>query len=148
MLDSLKERSSPNAMSWNGGVGDVQIRWLRETLQKAERAGERAFVFCHFPVLAAASTPVHLLWNHAEVLEILSSSGVVAAYMNGHDHRGGYAEKGGIHFITFQGVVESDAGNAYAILEVYPKRLEIRGYGMVTSRSLALGAPGGQNLSQ
>ena len=58
--------------------------------------------------------------------------------MNGHDHEGGYAQQDSIHFVTFQGLVESGAENAYAIVEVYPDRLEIRGYGTVPSRSLAL----------
>ena len=74
------------------------------------RTGDRAL--CHFPDLAAASTSVHLLWNQEEVLSILSSSPAVAAYLNGHDHQGGYAEQGGINSITFQGVVESGADNA------------------------------------
>jgi 3',5'-cyclic AMP phosphodiesterase CpdA len=140
MLDSLTARSSPNAVPWNGGVGEAQQRWLRDTLQAAERAGERVIVFCHFPVLAAASTPVHLLWNHDAVLSILSASPAVAAYMNGHDHHGGYAEANGIHFTTLEGVVESGADNAYAIVELFSDRLEIRGHGAVSSRSLALGA--------
>ena len=140
MLASLKARSAPNAMSWNGGIGEAQKRWLRKTLKAAERAGERVIVFCHFPVLAAASTSVHLLWNHDEVLSILSSSLAVVAYMNGHDHQGGYAEQSGIHFITFQGIVESGAENAYAVVEVFPERLEIRGHGAVPSRRLALRA--------
>jgi manganese-dependent ADP-ribose/CDP-alcohol diphosphatase len=142
MLASLRAHSSPNAMPWNGGIGEEQKRWLRDTLQAAERAGERVIVFCHFPVLAAASTPVHLLWNHDELLGILSSSPAVAAFMNGHDHQGGYAEEGGIHFLTFQGIVESGADTAYAVVEVFPNRLEIRGTGTVPSRSLALSAPG------
>lgn len=142
MLDRLKTRSSPNALPWDGGIGEAQKRWLRRTLHAAERAGERVIVFCHFPILAAASTPVHLLWNHDEVLGILSSSPAVAAYMNGHDHQGGYAEEGGIHFVTFQGLVESGADNAYAVVEVFSDRLEIQGHGTVLSRSLALGAHG------
>ena len=142
MLASLKARSTPNALPWNGGIGEEQKRWLRETLRAAERAGERLIVFCHFPILTASSTPVHLLWNHDELLGILSSSRAVAAFMNGHDHQGGYAKEGGIHFVTFQGVVESGADNAYAVVEVFPDRLEIRGHGTVPSRSLALKAPG------
>ena len=138
MLAGLKARSAPNAMSWNGGVGEAQQRWLRETLRAAERAGERVVVFCHFPVLAAASTPVYLLWNHDEVLGILHSSPAVAAYMNGHDHRGGYAKAGGIHFVTLQGVVESGAVGAFGVVEVFPDRLRIRGYGTVPSRNLVL----------
>ena len=62
----------------------------------------------------------------------------LAAYRNGHDHRGGYAEAGGIHFVTFQGVVESGAAGAFGVVEVFPDRSRIRGYGTVPSRNLAL----------
>ncbi len=138
MLARLKARGSPNAVRWNGGLGRRQMRWLEGALRAAEKEGERVIVFCHFPVLAAASSPLHLLWNHDEVFAILSSSSAVAAYMNGHDHRGGYAEQGGIHFVTFQGMVESGDGNAWAAVAAFPGRLEIRGFGAVPSRRLPL----------
>lgn len=141
ILAHLKARSTPNAVSWSGAIGEAQRRWLQRTLETAERMGEHVIVFCHFPVLAASSTPVHLLWNHEEVLSILSSSPVVAAYMNGHDHRGGYAEGGSTHFITLPGVVESGEKSAYAVVELFLDRIQIRGHGTVPSRTLALSVP-------
>jgi 3',5'-cyclic AMP phosphodiesterase CpdA len=141
MLAELKARSAPNAVAWNGGIGESQKRWLQETLEEAGRRNERVIVFCHFPVLAASSTPVHLLWNHEEVLKILAASPTVVAYMNGHDHQGGYAEERGIHFLTVSGVVESGEENAFATVEVFADRLEIRGSGTVPHRSLTIGAP-------
>ena len=71
MLAALGARHAPNAQDWNGGIGDAQKRWLREVLRRAGEAGERAIVFCHFPLLAEASTPEHLLWNSEEILRIL-----------------------------------------------------------------------------
>lgn len=117
MLAALKERRAPNAQEWNGAAGAGQCRWLRRTLEDAGRRGERAVVFCHFPVLPAATTPAHLLWDHEEVLGILDGQPTVAAYMCGHDHRGGYAERNGVRHITLRGVVENDLTDCLRIVE-------------------------------
>ena len=138
LLAELRARQAPNAQDWNGGVGEAQKHWLREVLGRARRQNERALVFCHFPVLREASTPQHLLWNHAEILRILEEAPAVAAYMNGHDHNGGYARHNGIHFVTFPGMVESGVQNSFTLVDVYEDRLELRGSGTAPSRSLSL----------
>ncbi len=112
MLAALK--GEPNAQEWNGGVGQKQSEWLERTLATADRDGQRVAVFCHFPVLEAATTPAHLLWNAAEVLATLERHPCVAAYVCGHDHRGGRAERNGILHLTMPGVVE---GAGYDVLE-------------------------------
>ena len=140
MLAALKARRSPNAQDWNGAVGQAQQHWLREVLAEAARRKQRAIVFCHFPLLVESSTPHHLLWNSDEILRILEASPAVAAYMNGHDHSGGYAERKGVHFVTFPGMVESAVRNSYTIVEVYSDRFELRGTGTAPSRSLRLPA--------
>jgi manganese-dependent ADP-ribose/CDP-alcohol diphosphatase len=138
LLAALSARQAPNAQDWNGGIGDRQKQWLRKVLERAAAAGERALVFCHFPLLAEASTPQHLLWNREEILQILQDAPAVAAYMNGHAHDGGYALRHGIHFVTFPGMVESGARNSYTLVDVYDDRLELRGSGTAPSRSLRL----------
>ncbi len=100
MLASLKERRAPNAQDWNGAAGVQQREWLQRTLEDASRRNERAVVFCHFPVLEEATTPAHLLWDHEEVLSILDRQPAVAAYMCGHDHQGGYAERNGMRLVV------------------------------------------------
>jgi 3',5'-cyclic AMP phosphodiesterase CpdA len=137
-LAALRARNAPNAHDWNGGIGEAQQRWIRDTLQRARGAGERAIVFCHFPLLPEAATPEHLLWNSEEILRILRESPAVAAYMNGHAHDGGYAMRDGIHFVTFPGMVESGDRNSYTLVDVYDDRLELRGSGTAPSRSLPL----------
>ena len=99
-------------------------------------AEERAIVFCHFPLLAEAATPQHLLWNCEEILRILQESPAVVAYMNGHAHDGGYALRDGIHHVTFPGMVESGERNSYTLVDVYDDRLELRGSGTAPSRTL------------
>ena len=138
MLAELQARQAPNAHDWNGDIGEAQLGWLRGVLDEAARRRERAIVFCHFPVLAESSTPQHLLWNAGEIVRILEAAPAAAAYMCGHDHNGGYAERGGIHYVTFPGMVESGVRNSYTIVEVYTDRLELRGFGAAPSRTLHL----------
>lgn len=138
-LDAHPRPETPCAYDWNGGVGAEQLAWLREELADAEREGDAVVVLSHLPVLADASTPHHILWNHAEVLAVLEASPAVVAYFAGHDHAGGYALHAGIHFVTLEGMVESPAGEgAYAVVTAYEDRLEIEGFGGATSRSLPI----------
>jgi 3',5'-cyclic AMP phosphodiesterase CpdA len=136
-LDALKEKKARNAHEWNGGLGDEQREWLRKELATAANARQRAVVFCHQPVLPESCRPEHLLWDHQETLAILEGSPAMAAWFNGHDHRGGYAQKNGIHYTTFPGMVEQDARRSCKVVDVYPDRFIIR----------SAGEPGGQTLS-
>lgn len=130
---------NPKLPTYNGALGPDQLDWLKAQLAAARGAGQRVIVMCHHPVLPAASDASSILWNGAEVVNVLVEAGCVAAWFNGHDHRGGYAEHQGIHFVTFPGLVEAPADqSACAIVEVRPDRLVIQGLGTVPSRTLAL----------
>ena len=133
MLQRVKESGAPNAMTWNGGLGTRQIEWLKATLSRASQAGERVVVFCHFPV---HPPNVHNLWNSDELIGIMESHRCVVAYINGHNHRGNYAEKKGIHYLTVQGMVETRDTTAYAVVEVHGDRLRVIGVGREPSRVL------------
>jgi 3',5'-cyclic AMP phosphodiesterase CpdA len=135
---ALRSAGAKNAADWNGGIGSAQKEWLRKTLTAAAARQERALVFCHFPILQEASTPAHLLWNAGEILRIVEEYPGVRAWFNGHDHRGGYAQRNGIHHVTFPGMVESGARNSYTVVEVFGDRLELRGFGTAPSRALPL----------
>lgn len=137
MLDELKAANAPNAQDWNGGVGERQMKWLAAALARARQKKERVVVFSHQPILKAASTAAHLMWNHFAVRQTLEASGVVAAYICGHDHNGGYAISRGIHYITMPGMVESPEP-AYAVVEIHRDRLELRGAGRAPNRTLTL----------
>jgi 3',5'-cyclic AMP phosphodiesterase CpdA len=150
-----RKPDAPEFAEYNGGIDPDQLAWLREILAKAAAADEPAVVLCHQPVLAAASSRSHLLWNHEEVLALLEACPTLVAYIAGHDHRGGYAERAGIHHVTLEGLVETPAdGTAFGVVDVrggwmtvrggdpstprrfYQGLLEIRGTGAVTSRVL------------
>ena len=136
LLNRLRQAGRPNAVDWNGGVGEEQESWLRQVLQAAARRHERAIILCHFPVLEASSTAQHLLWNHEEIVRILEEHSAVVAWFNGHDHRGGYARRNGVHYVTFPGMVESGNVNSWTMVRVFQDRLELRGAGAAPSRVL------------
>ena len=58
---------------------------------------------------------------------------------HGHDHAGGYARSGGVHYVTVPGMVEAPEKNAFAVVDVYDDRLDVRGFGSVPSRTLGAG---------
>ncbi len=125
MLSALKERRAPNAQDWNGAAGPEQRQWLERTLEDAARRGERAVVFCHFPVLPAATTPAHLLWDHEAVLAVLDRQPAVAAYICGHDHAGGYAVRNGVQHVTLRGMVEHELADSLRIVECRNRSLTL-----------------------
>ena len=138
LLAELRARHEPNAQDWNGAPGASQMKWLRDVLRRAKDQRERVIVFCHLPALPESSTPQHVAWNCGDIRAILESSGVVTAYLNGHDHNGGYAERRGIHYVTFPGMVESGVKNSYTLVDVFSDRLELNGSGTAPSRTLAV----------
>lgn len=132
----------PRAQSYNGAVGPGQLEWLGAKLRSARSAGRPAILFCHNPILPAATHPGLLLWDHAEVTDLVERSGAVALWLNGHDHAGGYAEHGGVHYLTAPGMVEAGQSNAFAVIEVYRDRIEVIGSGTFPNRTLAVAPPG------
>jgi 3',5'-cyclic AMP phosphodiesterase CpdA len=139
-LDRLKREGRPYAEPWNGGIGEQQLQWLKQQLADAAAADQRVIVFGHMPVLAAASADWALLYNHEEIRRIIESSGIVVAYLCGHEHAGGYARQNGVYYVTIQGLVEAPQ-NAYAVVTLLEDRIEIRGTGSVPSRTLCLSLP-------
>ena len=138
LLEDLRQTRAVNAMEWNGAVGEEQREWLRLTLADAAARGQRAIVFCHFPVHAGSCRPEHLLWDHREVLAVLDSAPALVAYLNGHDHRGGYAARNGVHYLTLPGMVEWDAEQSCNMVDVYDDRIEVRRPGKPAWRTMRL----------
>jgi len=104
-------------------------------LKLAIQWNEKAIIFTHHPLLAVASEPIHLLWNCEEVLKILDKYNNIVLHICGHYHPGGYSAIKHFHSITLQSILEA-ASNAYGIIDVYDNRLELRGFGIVPSRTL------------
>jgi len=134
-LAALRAAGADNARTWNGSLSDAQVVWLEERLAAAARAGERVVVLCHYPVHPAN---LHNLWDSDRLIELVIGQPHVVAWLGGHNHAGGYGEVDGVHFVTFRGMVDTPTTTAYAIVEVLPDRIEIRGFGREESRTLPL----------
>ncbi len=130
--------TNPVVKKWSGALSQVQKSWLKSELLAAQTNNERVVVFNHLPIHENTTDVQHgILWYHEEIRHLLHESGVVVAYLNGHYHKGGYEKEGGLHFVTLEALVESPEGeNAFGIVEVYDNRLEINGYGSLSSRTL------------
>ncbi len=131
----LEQQKVINAQSWNGALGKAQLAWLDSELAESDKNGERVIIFCHFPVFP---DNVHNLWNSQQVIQTIQSHQCVAAYMSGHNHAGNYGQKGGVHYVTFPGMVETRDTTAYAVVHVHADRLDIDGFGRTPDRQLAI----------
>ncbi|QLF69576.1 metallophosphoesterase [Peteryoungia desertarenae] len=134
-LTALRASKAPNAHPWNAGIGGEQRSWLKALLDDMDGKGEKAIVLGHYPVYPPSD---HNLWNAEDVAGLLARSPSAVAYLCGHDHRGGFGTKGGTHFVTFKGMVDTEADNAFAIVELFADRLNVMGFGREVSRELSL----------
>lgn len=134
MLDSLKVGKAINALEWNGGLSNNQINWLDDQLDEATKEKEKIFLICHFPIFPENA---HNLLNYNELLSMVEKYHNIIAWFNGHNHAGNYGNFNLIHFLTFRGMVETEAENSFAIVDVYKNKIWIRGFGREKSRILA-----------
>jgi len=140
----LSARGAPNAQAWNAGMSEAQLHWLDGRLAAAEAAGEPAVVFGHYPLDPAGA---HSAWGAEALADVLRSGRTTELYLSGHDHRGGLYMAGDLPCVTLEGMVETTDETAFAIVEIGPDALGIRGYGRATSRSLPRRAGGDQTVS-
>jgi manganese-dependent ADP-ribose/CDP-alcohol diphosphatase len=146
--------AEPQMSPWNGGIGRAQAAWLDAALDAAAAAGERVIIAAHHQAgPPPAVRPSHAAWNKDEIFGLVTKkragggggtaearSSPVVAYLAGHDHEGGYACAGGVHWLTLEALVEAPSGStAWATVEVWEgDRLEVVGRGVATSRTLKL----------
>ena len=62
-----------------GGLGEKQLHWLQLELNKAEHNGEKAIIFCRFPLEASQGDT---LWDHQELKNILAKFSCVKCYFS------------------------------------------------------------------
>ncbi|MEM7385244.1 MAG: metallophosphoesterase, partial [Verrucomicrobiota bacterium] len=135
VLASLQAEGRAYAQSWNGGLGKEQLAWFENVLKRAGQAKEEVIVFCHYPVYPDNA---HNLWTSVEVLGLIKKHGGVRAWFNGHNHAGNYGQTAGTHFLTARGMVETKETSAWAVVAVYPDRLEVDGFDREEDRVLRL----------
>ena len=120
-------------VAFNGAVDTIQLEWLKKTLDTAKLNGEKAIILSHQPIHPKSTSPITLIWNYSDVLDILRQYPcTVIGSFSGHAHRGGYHRdsKSGIHFRVVEAALESPAPiETFGIIDVHEDRLELRGYG-------------------
>lgn len=131
----LRSEGKEHAQRWNGGIGSEQIAFLDHHLSQTDQAGKKAIVFCHYPVLPESAGN---LWNDIEVVSLLEKHPSVKAYFCGHNHEGDYVFQNGIHYLTFQGMVETPDQNAFAVVTLEKDIIRVQGFGREPSRTLEL----------
>lgn len=125
------ERAAQGGES-GGAVGVVQLLWLDAVLAAADAAGEFAVTMSHHPLLPAGPATA---WNAAEVAAVLAAHPSVKLHLAGHDHAGSYAQWQGIHFLTLQGMLDTEE-NAYATVDLSREAIRVDGRGRVPDREL------------
>ena len=113
---------------YNGGVGEEQLAWLEATLRASEEAGVRVMVFSHVAVCPGSSADSTLVWNYDRILAMFEAYACVAAFLCGHDHKGGYKLEHGVHHVTVESPLECDLGEtAYGLMVVTEDHLVLHG---------------------
>ena len=92
-----------NHHRWNSAIGEEQKNWLKLELDSANFLSQKVILFSHLPVRPLDNP--HNLWNDLEIIHLIENRTEVAAFINGHNHSGGYAFNNGIHYITKYGMV-------------------------------------------
>lgn len=120
-------------VAFNGAVGEIQMQWLKSTLEAAKGSNEKVIILSHQPLFPDSSNFVCLAWNYDEILDLLKDySDTVVASFSGHAHRGGYkrCDESGIHYRVFEAALESpDPIKTYALVDLYDDRIVVRGNG-------------------
>ncbi len=123
-----------NHHPWNSGIGKKQQDWMMAELDEAQSLNQKVILFSHMPL-----RPEHMtnLWNCEEIAKIIEGFPNVVAFINGHNHEGGYVFHNGIHYITIFGMLDTEI-SSYGILDIYQDSLVIKGYGNQKSLSLII----------
>jgi 3',5'-cyclic AMP phosphodiesterase CpdA len=134
-LETLLAEGAINAKEWNGGISDEQFAWLEAVLESAWAVDEKVVVMGHYPLYPENE---HNLWGAERLTDLFARSGNVIAYLNGHNHVGNLGRAGNTWYVNFKGMVDTEAENTFAVIEIFADRIEIIGHGREESRTLAL----------
>ncbi|ANT63968.1 cyclic 3',5'-adenosine monophosphate phosphodiesterase [Prosthecochloris sp. CIB 2401] len=92
----------PWAQRYTGALGQRQLHWLQQELDKARAHREEVLICCHLPILRETTDQRHgILWNHEEVRNLLMAYPNISTCLGGHYHPGAACHSEGIGFITF-----------------------------------------------
>lgn len=131
-LKSLVNRTLRNnggeRLAWNGGIGKVQMDWIKKTLEEAESNNQIVIILVH-----QAPYPENGLQilNNWEFLDLVDKYKSVKAIFAGHHHPGAFAFYKNIPVVTLEGVLEE---NDFSILNIYDNKMELKRRGKTQNR--------------
>ncbi len=120
-----------------GFVPKTEMEWLQEDLAGTNRPT----IVCVHQMLDTEPTEAGwtLIGNAVEVRALLAESGVVIGVFQGHDHSNRYSLIDGIHYITFEALVDQHGRPpswAYVTLDPALRTIIIEGEGDQANREL------------
>ncbi|GMH43001.1 hypothetical protein BSKO_10923 [Bryopsis sp. KO-2023] len=118
-------------VSFGGGVGDGQLKWITSELRESMAMGQNVVICCHIPLIEGLYQPTCLAWNYQEVLAVLHEFPNVRLAMYGHTHNPSYLQDSkGIHHMVLPGLVETAPEQmAHGSLALFEDRVEMSGFG-------------------
>jgi len=124
----------------SGFVPETELAWLQSELASTDAP---TIVFVHQMLdryIEAWGRP--LIANQRAVQSILEEDGDVIAVFQGHDHENAHQSVAGIHYVTFEALVDQDTPASWAQVTLDPASRSIRidGVGDQTSWMLSYGA--------
>ena len=135
LYNLLKKDSLPYLQTWNGGMSNTQLKWVKEELELATANKKLVGFYCHFPLQPIDG---HNMWNGNDLLSLISDYSCVKLFFNGHNHAGAYVMKDGVHFLTFKAMVDSRDSTSFATVSFTKDSILVQGYGKEISRVLKL----------
>jgi len=109
-------------------IPPFQLEWLREDLRNA--GDKKTLVFVHQNLYDELND--YCVKNAHEVRAVLEESAKVLAVFQGHEHRGGYRNINGIHYLTLKALVDGASleNNAYSVVSIsVDNRIRVEGFG-------------------
>lgn len=128
----------PNAQVWNGGLSTSQKLWLEARIIDACERGMKTIICGHLPIVATDESQRHVMWENEWLIDLFTKRRqTVKAYFAGHFHAGAYVVRNDVHYVTFKSILDSSSeeGSA-AVVQLWSNRIEIIGYGDMTSRTM------------
>lgn len=130
LLAQLEKTKAPQNENWNGGIGKQQLQWLDGILTQCEKESRNVVLFSHHPLYPKSRFSA---LNYDQIVEVIDRYSCVKAAFAGHHHDGNFAFYKGIPFFTLEGMVETPNKNAYGLVYLYEKKVELVGYGRMRS---------------
>jgi len=123
-----------------GFVPENQFEWLRQDLASTDLAS----IICVHQPLNESAEDIDA-WGRATVLnqdalrDLFVEDGDIIAVLQGHEHTNGYQIIDGIHYITFEAMVDQDTPPTWAQISLDPasQTLVIEGVGVQASLELS-----------